>query len=277
MAGLPYLDGLGVLYRGGRGVPLRHRYSATKFLVPPITAVLLAGRAARARTSHERATAALVGAHGAASFLCAFPRADEEHVSWTLAPSLVGLTWASARLPLSSRTRHAARTIAWIWLGTAVVLSFAKPFRLWRSGRARLCRLPHFRGVVEDAATIAFVEQRANVLRTLAEDAAGATFLISPNAAQYWLLSGIPNPTPYDYPYATAFGHEGERETADAIRGGAITTAMIEVGDPHFAAWEVIRAAEETLTRVHDSDGTFYRGAKVSTPVLPRGQATAAR
>jgi hypothetical protein len=258
LAGLRYLDGLHLLYRGGREVPLRHRYTATKFLVPPVAGLLLLGRALRIQSSTERANASLLAAHGAASILGAFPRADEEHVSYTQAPLLVGLGWAANGIRLSPATRRVVRVLAWAWLGSGVAFWFAKPWDLWRSGRARSCRLPHFNGLVEDAALIEFAQGKAEVLRELANRSPGGTFLLAPDAARYYLLSGIRNPTRYDYPYITAFGHSGERATADAIRRGEISTVMVEAGDPQLAAWELIRTTQAVLSPIADVGCTVY-------------------
>lgn len=257
-AGLPYLDGLRVLYRGGREVPLRRRYTATKFLVPPATGLLVLGRALRAKSSGERANASLLAVQGTASILGAFPRADEAHVSYTLAPLMVGLAWATNGIRLSPMTRLIARVLAWAWLGSGIAVWFAKPWELWCEGRARRCRLAHFRGLVEDAAAIEFAQGKAEALRELANRSPGETFLLAPDAAQYYLLSGISNPTSYDFPYVTAFGHTGEQDTADAIRRGEISTVMIEAGDPQLAAWELIHTTEQTLSPIADIGCTVY-------------------
>jgi hypothetical protein len=257
-AGLPYADGLRLLYRGGPGVPLRHRYTATKFAVPPATAMLLLGTAIRAKSAEERATTSILAAHGAASLLGAFPRADEEHVSYTLAPLIVAFTWAAAGVRVSSGARRSLRTLAWAWLGFATAMSFAKPWDLLRSRRARICRLTHFRGIVEDETAIAVAQRKAETLRELARDSEGATFLLAPDAARCYLLSGIRNPTPYDYPYRTAFGHHGEREAAEAIRRGEISTVVVEPGDPDLAAWPLIHTVQEALSPIADVGCTVY-------------------
>jgi hypothetical protein len=111
---------------------------------------------------------------------------------------------------------------------------------------------------VEDAALIEFAQGKAEVLRELANRSPGGTFLLAPDAARYYLLSGIRNPTRYDYPYITAFGHSGERATADAIRRGEISTVMVEAGDPQLAAWELIRTTQAVLSPIADVGCTVY-------------------
>jgi hypothetical protein len=257
-AGLPYLDGLRLLYRRRRDVRLRDRYTATKFLVPPATGLLLLGQAVRAQTAEERAIVSLLTVHGAASTLGAFPRADETHLSYTLPPLIIGLAWATGSIRLSPSTWRVARPLAWTWLGSGVAISFAKPRDLWRSGGMSICRLPHFRGIIEDRALIEFAQGKAQVLRELAHRSPSGTFLLAPDAAQYYLLSGIRNPTPYDFPYVTAFGHAGERATADAIRRGEISTVMIDAGDPQLAAWELIHTTQETRSPIADVGCAVY-------------------
>ena len=44
-----------------------------------------------------------------------------------------------------------------------------------------------------------------------------------PQAGFYYLSAGIRNPTPFDYPLATAFGVNGEQAVITAIAEGRIT------------------------------------------------------
>lgn len=53
-----------------------------------------------------------------------------------------------------------------------------------------------------------------------------------PEASRYYLAAGIQNPTPFDYPLATAFGGAGERETLERIRRGEIEQVVVGTRHP---------------------------------------------
>ena len=55
----------------------------------------------------------------------------------------------------------------------------------------------------------------------------GPLFLATSKAGFYYLLSGVPNPTPFDYPLATAFGRTGQEELVARIRRGEIAAVCL--------------------------------------------------
>ncbi len=56
----------------------------------------------------------------------------------------------------------------------------------------------------------------------LRERTGGRVFLLRPDASFWYLASGLENPTPYDYPFASVFGPRGQQEVIEGIRAGRI-------------------------------------------------------
>jgi hypothetical protein len=259
------VEGLRPLHQP-RGASLRARFASTKFLVPPLAGLSLAAAAFR---HPERA--AVLGAFTLAALSDAFPRSDEPHISSTIAPALLAIAWGTSSVapsPLQPSSRgvqrpsrlasgRLGRLLLWAWLGSGVAAGFAPPFDRLRANRARISRIPHFRGIVEDERVIGQLQEKAIGLRSSAGD--GATFILATDAARYYLLTGIRNPTPYDYPYATAFGVHGERRTSEAIRRGQVTSVLLDMPDGSLSPRGLIETVRETMTPVAELGGTLYR------------------
>lgn len=64
------------------------------------------------------------------------------------------------------------------------------------------------------------LEKEASALRVTAPG--GRLFLLMPNAGLYYLVSGVRNPTPFDYPLVTAFALTGEADLAESIARGEL-------------------------------------------------------
>jgi hypothetical protein len=166
----------------------------------------------------------------AAGFLGVFPRATASHLALGNPLLLLGLVhgWDQLRARAPAPRLVEAAAVAWVGIllaGTAYV-----PVRLLASGRLELSRLPHFRGVVVDPG----LSRRA---LSTARQLSGSTsdreiFLITPHAGFYYLLTGLDNPTPYDYPMVTAFGSRGEARVEAMLRGGRIRAACVDPAIP---------------------------------------------
>ncbi|MEO6512737.1 MAG: hypothetical protein ABIO16_17190, partial [Nocardioides sp.] len=50
----------------------------------------------------------------------------------------------------------------------------------------------------------------------------GTVFLLRPDAAVWYLATGLRNPTPYDYPLASPFGPDGQRVLALNLGNGSV-------------------------------------------------------
>ena len=78
----------------------------------------------------------------------------------------------------------------------------------------------------------------------------GPLFLATPEAGFYYLLADVPNPTPFDYPLATAFGRTGQEELAARIRRGDLDAACLGFqGAGDLTPWPVVNAIRSTMER----------------------------
>ena len=111
---------------------------------------------------------------------------------------------------------------------------------------AHLSTLPHMRGVLLDPARERRIGRTAD---SLAEaGAGGALFLATPEAGFYYLVSGVENPTPYDFPLATAFGRTGQAVLSERIRAGGIDAVCLgyrRLGD--LTPWLLVHAVKTSL------------------------------
>ena len=176
--------------------------------------------------------AATVAVLAAAELGTLFPRADVDHVVPAVPGFLVAILFAWQVAIERNRGRAGRRPgeAAWSRPASAAILvlvlavclvrlsasgaAIVSPARTWSS-------LPHLSGVLVPRAREAELGTRANALRGAAVD--GSLFLLVPDAGLYYLVSGLRNPTPFDYPLGTAFGRTGEADLAAAIEAGRVT------------------------------------------------------
>jgi hypothetical protein len=50
----------------------------------------------------------------------------------------------------------------------------------------------------------------------------GTVLLLRPDAAVWYLATGLRNPTPYDYPLASPFGPDGQQVLVENLRNGRV-------------------------------------------------------
>ena len=234
-------------------------YDLQRFVVPFLTgAALLAAWRRVARG--ERATLAVVSAFVIAGFLGVFPKTDNEHLIHAMPLLIIGLIYGlrAARPPEAMWTRIGAGALV-AWLGIGLALIAAAPIAQMARGAMRVSSLPHFRGawipaVLEDDAA-----RRARMLTAAA--AGERPFLLIPEAGMYYLLTGLKNPTPYDYPYVTTFGPRGERDVITSIEQGRITSVCFAARGPvALRPVEMARYVEERMVRGDDAGPcTLYR------------------
>ena len=167
-----------------------------------------------------------------------FPRADIDHVVPAVPGFLVAILFAwhvaagsgraggrvtATRRPLDSGwCRPAALSVvavACVVRLSASGAALVSPARTWSA-------LPHLSGVLLPKAREAELAADADALRGAA--AGEPLFLLMPDAGLYYLVSGLTNPTPFDYPLATAFGRTGEADLATAIEAGRVTRVVHE-------------------------------------------------
>lgn len=233
LAGISYVAGIEEFYTGlvrllatpGLGSAMRVARQSL-FLVPPIVAIGLGIWCLRSKSS-DRLEGSVAAVFTAASFLAIFPRADYPHLMLMMPVFLVVGTWLLAtvagKLIDSCRLgRLAVRTATIGGLFATVGL----PAVMLVTGDRIVSTLPHFRGpFVRPDFEQAALRQAGQLRAVSSED---QLFLLMPQAGFYYLVAGIRNPTPFDYPLVTAFGLTGEDAVVAAIKNGHISRVCWE-------------------------------------------------
>ena len=200
-------------------------YHAVLYLLVPAILVLLVVVWAR-QAGEERRRVELVGLFAVASAAAIFPRADVAHVI-AVAPVLLIAAWYSAHLLLRDLAPGRARLVAIgagiVLLPGVLVLAAWPAIQLERGFRPS--DLPLARGVLVDPGREEHMEKTAATLARAGSN--GPLFLATSKAGFYYLLSGVSNPTPFDYPLATAYGRSGQEELAARIRRGELAAVCL--------------------------------------------------
>ena len=125
---------------------------------------------------------------------------------------------------------------------------------MWQPTPVTMTR-PHFRG-------IGWMPSEADKFETaIAEIEAAATpgnslLLLLPDAATYYLASGVKNPTPYDFPLASVFGRNGQQTVRNQIASGAIPKVCVADAFPAGLAPEVVRRHVQSTMDAGESLGS---------------------
>jgi hypothetical protein len=218
---LSYLDGLRSLVNlVGRPFSEPRTLAAyVAFLIPPASILALATAARRG----ERRLALTVAVFLGAAIAGVFPRADFNHVNDAIPLCAIALAWSMKRL--SEELTEAARRRGLAMIAAVVTLPalslVAHPVAQALRGDSTISHIRSFAGVVVPAELPAEASEFAATLRE-ADGGADSTFILLPNAAFGYLLSGLSNPTPFDYPTPTDFGPSMEADVIAAIREGRI-------------------------------------------------------
>ncbi|CAA9368362.1 MAG: hypothetical protein AVDCRST_MAG68-5195 [uncultured Gemmatimonadetes bacterium] len=203
---------------------LQHQFALPFLAFPVMLAAWIGAEPGR----RKRATIVLLFA--GAGFLGVFPRADATHLAIGTPFLLLGVVHGWRELRLRGRAPRAAAAGAAAWVAILLAATLSVPARRLVSGRFEVSELPHFRGVV-----VVRGQSRESLLRAgeLARSAPGGEILLlSPRAGFYYLLTGLENPTPYDYPLSTTFGSGGQARVEAMIRRGRIRTACLDPATP---------------------------------------------
>jgi hypothetical protein len=236
----------GILTTLGDIRSLRVFYWEHQFLLPILTlAVLAFAVVARGQRDAQTMVVVLFAGAGLASV---FPRAEWLHLT-VANPFLIIATahlWPTLRAAMTRRAASLWVWLAGVWLGAGLValvcaaaLQTKNPQQVWST-------LPHFRGVMIERAALVDLEREVGSLRDNATE--GALFIVGPKAGFYYVLTGLRNPTAFDYPFATTFGKAGEERTARAIREGTIKAACIDPAmPPRFRPLLVETAIRQTM------------------------------
>jgi hypothetical protein len=183
----------------------------------PLVALMLLWRGA----GRDSRTLCL-GLFVAAGALTCFPRADFWHLAVAAPVLLLGaavLTGGATKAPAVGAMLAGAAALV---LGLQVY----EAGRSWRNDWG--LGLPHFAGVrLPGGQQSAFTEDVVNLLACA--DGDDRPFVVSIAAGSFYLVSGLGNPTPFDYPAKTSFGRRGRESVLQAIDRGDIRTVCVNV------------------------------------------------
>ncbi|HSJ99467.1 MAG TPA: hypothetical protein VLC53_20490 [Myxococcota bacterium] len=260
-AGIPFGDGLRALVEAAGRLHADGglaRFFVLQAFALPFAAALAALAAVPRASVDERRGLLVAGAFAAAALASAFPRADLSHVRHAV-PALLVLAIAGWDVARHGAPRW-ARPVEWaaaigLAIGLAALVAgaaapIARGERVWST-------LPHLRGALLDPQRHRQLHEQG---RELAEAAGAEAFLVSPRAGLLYLVSGVRNPTPYDWPGLTSMGRRGEVEVIDALARGALRTVCLDPRDWELRAPRLERAVREHLVPVAELGAcTLYR------------------
>ena len=254
-AGVSLLDGMEEGIVGWRDVTGLQSFEQALlqagFPALPVVAAALALAAARARDREMRGRLVATGLFAAAIVGNLYPRADAPHLGVTVPAIVLALVISWHHLLPRGPARRLTAVPAVALAALLVVASLAEPPVRLVGGSAVLADVPHFRGVL--VAPGEHEQMRAEGRRLAeARRREGPILTLGSNAAYAQLLGGLESVTPYDYPLVTAFGHDGEEETARAVRSGRVTAACITTSEKGLEARRLEAAVRDTLREQAD-------------------------
>jgi len=228
--------------------------AAVPFLLPLLVLPMLVSVWFRAERA-DRATLVAVASFSAAVMATLYPRSDPQHMIF-VAPMLI----VALRYCLRELTRDT--TTLWIPFASGAALTGVCAGLIMMTvgalGRVRSpdnvwSRLPDHRWLLEPRVIHDGLEKNLSHFDIFPRD--GRTFFIAPYAAFYYMVAGLHNPTPYDYPYAVALGKNGVAEIEDDISSGRIARVCIDEGGiPELKAYNLEDYVQAKMVRQRDPD-----------------------
>lgn len=263
--GISYADGISQQIEVVRATSIRlsqivslYELAAFFIVVLALTGLALAWARSELEGRREALTITLFAAAAVAAI---FPRADSLHVSFTAPVVLVASAYCLHTLTRS--LGDPSRRLAGVAVALVLMLGLAGrvggPLLETLQGDYRPAALPHLRGALTDPAWEA---PRLATARALAEEGGrGPLFVAVPDAGFHYLVSGLDNPTPFDYPLVSAFGRTGERELVEQIRTGQIEAVCLSFEGVGTLTPRLLNSFVQTRMRaVRDAGAcTIYR------------------
>lgn len=200
---------------------LRVAYSFLAFAVGFICLGLVAVVWLRARK--QRGEMNFVAGFAVAALLTIYPISDLSHLAYAI-PVLLAAAAMAAHIGFRPRWVYSA---AILWFVPAALWIAVSPAFFAATGKTVMMRLPHYWGVLMRTSDYYPLVGKVNALRN-AMQAGHLPYLITMDAGFYYLATGLPNPTPFDYPAAPAFGRHGESQVIDALRRRRIPEACLD-------------------------------------------------
>ncbi|MBI1762630.1 MAG: glycosyltransferase family 39 protein [Acidobacteria bacterium] len=230
------------------------------YLLPPLTLGGLALLWRRRLAVAERQALAVVSCFLGAALLTLYPRADHLHLDYIAPVLLIGVLAGWQQLCVQWRTPWAAyvERAAVLSLVFGLALFLASSLRNLRSAQTAWVNLPHYRYKLLRADELLLKQTQAERLRARA--ASEPVLLLSGAAGFYYLVTGLPNPTPFDYPLATALGRHGETDIIAALAQKRIRAVCLERRGDQLAPARLEHYVIENLQREEDlGECTLYR------------------
>lgn len=192
-------------------------------LLPPLALAALVVTWPRL-DGRERAQAFAILAFLLAAVLVVYPRADSAHLADAAPVSVVAIAYAASRWAGAfPRAQPAVLAAALGGLGLAVAAIVGWALLVLVSPDYGALAAPHFGGVPLPAHTRTAMAAEVAALGALPPDRL-PVLLLSPDAGFGYLSTGLRNPSPFDYPVATAFGRRGQAATVAALETGRIAS-----------------------------------------------------
>jgi hypothetical protein len=230
-AGMSYFDGLTALALGFRNPwsleNARQMFIRSIFLLPPMAfagLLLMWPRFAR----REPGVGVAMFSFLSAAFAAVFPRAHILHLTVVIPMILIVLVyvWRQAQIAVPKNWAWRLQAGALLVLGVWALNTLVTPLVRVASDRLAPSTLSHLSGVLISPDKQAQIRADAAALAAAAAD--GPLFISSPYAAFYYLVAGLSNPTPFDFPLVTAFGHDGEEQVSLDISRGKIRVVCLQ-------------------------------------------------
>jgi hypothetical protein len=206
-------------------------------MMATLAGVALVAVALRRAPRERRPLLAFAVLLAAASVVGAYPRFTTSHLSAALpGTALLVAVACHALLPRGERARTLVLGGVAAWVAVNLVGGLIP-----HGANPRVSTAAHIFGV---AGARADLEQyRRDAAGLVAARRSGPVLMVGPDAGLRYLLSGVENPTAFDYPYVTAFGRHGEERTAARIVSGDIPSVCLDTAIPEEFRPRALEAA----------------------------------
>jgi hypothetical protein len=219
LPGLQHLDQV-LPWIGSPAETYANRIWLTGSLVP-VLAVSAVGAAVVMARPHRRA-AVVLGLFALVGVAASVPRSGPQHLAETAPIFLTVLAAALGILAPTVTGRPASRFLAGavaVWLGIAAGAVVWRAVESFPHPGESLHGLPHLTGALSSART-------RRTARAVAADLRAAhvrtVFIVRPDAAFYYLVDGLHNPTPYDFPEVSDLGADDQDGVIRLLQRGAV-------------------------------------------------------
>jgi 4-amino-4-deoxy-L-arabinose transferase-like glycosyltransferase len=223
-------------------------YELLAFVLVPVVLVALVVAWRRTRGADRKRVVIVLG-FTLAAVASVYPRADISHVSFVVPMVVVGALFAARSLVSEPRLRTAALVLLVVFAPAALARGLGPVVQLAQD-TTTLSSLPHTRGVAIEPA----VEERLALTADALAAEPGPVFLATSEAGILYLVSGVENVTPYDYPLATTFGNDGEERLAQEIEQGRFAAVCLNFSaETDLMPNRLVEAIENSLVPGEDT------------------------